>query len=190
MKYSKNLGFVSPSGAGKTTIVNYIAEKYGFQIAKSHSTRLPRYENEQEYIFNSMEEFINLEKSGYFFETEHLFGNYYGTPNKYIVNNNIPTIFNVDIKGISKLKSYLSNFLCIMVLPPSIESLKDRLLIRDGNHSKSRLNRIKEELEFQPDFFIINDKLHETYEIVDNLITMIQYQWDARDKSIDLLNSL
>ncbi len=190
MKYSRNLGFVSPSGAGKTTIVNYIAHKYGFQIAKSHSTRKPRYETEQEYIFDTIEEFTNLEQSGYFFETEYLFGNYYGTPNKYIINNDIPTIFNIDIKGIAKLKSKLHDLICIMVLPPSIESLKQRILIRDGTHCDSRINRIKEELQFTPDFFIINDKLEETYVIVDELITMINYQIFATKKSKELLNSL
>lgn len=185
---SNNLGFVSPSGSGKTTIINYISETYNLNIAKSHTTRQKRYTNDNEYVFNTLEEFIELEKSGFFFEVEYLFGNYYGTPKTYI-NSNECTIFNVDINGINRLKSKI-NLTSIMILPPSISELKQRLIIRDGVHCEKRINRMFDELLFIPDFFIINDDLPNVFKKTDELINMIFYQWKTKSKQLELLKEL
>lgn len=171
-----DLGLVSPSGGGKTTLCDYLVEKYDFLAVKSHTTRKKRHVNECEYIFNTMEEFEKLKCENYFFEYEYLFNNYYGTPKKYFENNNSNLIFNVDMKGISKLKGYLNNIYIISILPPSINILKERLYNRDNNHCNQRLDRAKEELKYEPDFFIINDNIEETKKQLDNIINMINYQ--------------
>ena len=49
----------SPSGAGKTTLVNLLSEQNNFEISISHTTRQPR-PNEtpnKDYFFTSEEEF-------------------------------------------------------------------------------------------------------------------------------------
>ena len=55
----------SPSGAGKTTLVNLLAKKNNFTISVSHTTRNPR-PNEidgKDYFFVSSEEFKRLIKN-------------------------------------------------------------------------------------------------------------------------------
>ena len=71
----------SPSGAGKTTLVNLLSKQNNFEISISHTTRQPR-NNEvsgKDYYFVSDEEFNRLIKNDEFLEYAKVFNNYYGT---------------------------------------------------------------------------------------------------------------
>ena len=71
----------SPSGAGKTTLVNLLSKKDNFEISISHTTRQPR-SNEtsgKDYYFVSDQEFNRLIKNDEFLEYAKVFNNYYGT---------------------------------------------------------------------------------------------------------------
>ena len=75
----------SPSGAGKTTLTKKIAENNkNFTISISHTTRKPRPNeiNGRDYKFVSEQEFNTLVKENNFFEYANIFGNYYGTLKK------------------------------------------------------------------------------------------------------------
>ena len=52
----------SPSGAGKTTLVNLLSQKKNFEISISHTTRKPRLNEVQnkDYYFVNDEEFKKL----------------------------------------------------------------------------------------------------------------------------------
>lgn len=51
---------VAPSGTGKTTIVEYLENKYGLKSIPSYTTRLPRHEGERGHTFVSQGEFNAL----------------------------------------------------------------------------------------------------------------------------------
>ena len=71
----------SPSGAGKTTLVNKISLKNNFQISISHTTRPPR-TNEiegKDYFFVTKDKFEVLIKKNEFLEYAKVFNNYYGS---------------------------------------------------------------------------------------------------------------
>ena len=74
----------SPSGAGKTTLVNLISQKKKFINSVSHTTRKPRSNeiNGKHYFFVSEEEFQNLIKNNEFLEYAKVFNNLYGTTKK------------------------------------------------------------------------------------------------------------
>ena len=74
----------SPSGAGKTTLVNLISQKKKFVNSVSHTTRKPRSNevNGKHYFFVSGEEFQNLIKNDEFLEYAKVFNNLYGTTKK------------------------------------------------------------------------------------------------------------
>ena len=88
----KNMMFVlsSPSGAGKTTLTKKIAENNKkFAISISHTTRKPR-PNEiegKDYYFVSEENFNELVKNENFYEHAKIFGNYYGTQKKSVLES-------------------------------------------------------------------------------------------------------
>lgn len=52
--------FIGPSGAGKTTIANYLHDHYGLTQIESYTTRPPRYEGETGHVFISDKEFDQL----------------------------------------------------------------------------------------------------------------------------------
>lgn len=68
--------FVGPSGSGKTTII----EQLPLKAMLSVTTRKPRAGmNDPGYINMTVEEFLDLEKKGYFFESTFYAGHNYGT---------------------------------------------------------------------------------------------------------------
>ncbi len=169
------LAVAAPSGAGKTTLVSYLKNKYDFVIAKSCTTRSKREEDDDEYNFISKREFLNLEQDDYFVETECIFDNYYGTPRYYTQMNNI--IFNIDVKGVISLKQKVQ-FTSIFIIPPSMQVLKQRLIQRKEENIEKRLARVKEELSYANlfDFIICNNILNDSYEILDQIISLKRHE--------------
>lgn len=51
---------VAPSGAGKTTVTEFLGTKYGLKSIQSYTTRPPRYDGETGHTFISDEEFDKL----------------------------------------------------------------------------------------------------------------------------------
>ena len=95
----------SPSGAGKTTISKKLQQKYqNFKISVSHTTRTPR-PNEVDgidYFFISHDEFKKLIKKNEFYEYAEIFGNYYGTSKKSVldlVKKKNDIVFDIEWQG-------------------------------------------------------------------------------------------
>ena len=99
----------SPSGAGKTTISKKIQQKYqNFKISVSHTTRKPR-PNEVEgidYYFINENDFKNKIKNNEFYEYAKIFGNYYGTSKKSVLDllkKKNDVLFDIDWQGTQQL---------------------------------------------------------------------------------------
>ena len=71
----------SPSGAGKTTLVNLLSNQDNFKVSISHTTRQPRSGEipDKDYFFVSDNEFKRLINNQEFLEFAKVFDNYYGT---------------------------------------------------------------------------------------------------------------
>ena len=78
----------SPSGAGKTTLVNLLSRLDNFEISISHTTRKPRPQEQQDkdYYFVSEEEFKRLINNQEFLEYAKVFNNLYGTTRTPVIN--------------------------------------------------------------------------------------------------------
>ena len=79
----------SPSGAGKTTLVNLLAKHNNFHISISHTTRKPR-DGEipnKDYYFVNDKEFKRLINNQEFLEYAKVFNNYYGTTRTPIIDS-------------------------------------------------------------------------------------------------------
>jgi guanylate kinase len=151
--------FVSPSGCGKTTIVNLILNEFPyFVLSKSYTTRAMRHEKDDEYIFVTREEFHSLQGRGFFLETEEIFSNLYGTPAIYEEN----IIFNIDIKGINNLKKL---FPVISIgIYTSKDHARSRLINRgDTTNIDERMSRYEFEIHEMKklDFMIENENLED-----------------------------
>ena len=99
----------SPSGAGKTTLVNLIVEKKEFINSVSHTTRKPR-SNEvdgKDYFFVNDEQFENLIKKDEFLEYAKVFNNFYGSTKKPVLKNlekGNNVIFDIDWQGTEQIR--------------------------------------------------------------------------------------
>ncbi|OFX77509.1 MAG: guanylate kinase [Bacteroidetes bacterium GWE2_29_8] len=173
MKQTEKVIIISaPSGAGKTTIVKYILQKFAlFEFSVSVTTRKPRIGevNGTDYYFVNKEEFEQLIIENKLIEKEEVYeGLYYGTLKSEIEriwNAKKLVIFEVDVMGGLNLKRYFKEkALSIFIMPPSIDILKQRLLDRKSETDetlKSRLKKAEYELQFAKEFdsIIINDNL-------------------------------
>ncbi len=149
-RYHKIILITAPSGAGKTSIIHYLMNKF-MQLAFSVSatTREPR-GNEKDcidYYFISDKEFKDKIHHKEFLEWEMVYeGKYYGTLKDEIERiwsqNKVP-VLDIDVQGaIHVQQQYPVNTFSIFIQPPSLEELKSRLLLRGSETEESLQARI------------------------------------------------
>ena len=183
-KEKKGMMFVlsSPSGAGKTTLTKKIAENNkNFTISISHTTRKPRSNeiNGRDYKFVSEQEFNTLVKENNFFEYANIFGNYYGTLKKPVLellSKGRDVLFDIDWQGTQQLKKVKNlSMVTFFILPPNIQALKERLLNRhkdQENLIEKRMSKFNEETSHwnEYNYVFVNDNLDTCYEKILNVI--------------------
>jgi len=137
-KEGKLIIFSAPSGAGKTTIVQYLLSKVPeLEFSISATTRQPRGDekDEKDYYFISKEEFLHRIARKQFVEFEEVYsGTFYGTLRteiERIWKKGKTVIFDIDVEGGLHLKrKYNGQALAIFVQPPSLAVLIERLTTR------------------------------------------------------------
>ena len=183
-KEKRGMMFVlsSPSGAGKTTLTKKIAENNkNFTISISHTTRKPRPNeiNGRDYKFVSEQEFNTLVKENNFFEYANIFGNYYGTLKKPVLellSLGRDVLFDIDWQGTQQLKRIKSlSLVTFFILPPNIQALKKRLLNRHKGQEElieKRMDSFNEETSHwnEYNYVFVNDDLDTCYEKILNVI--------------------
>lgn len=163
-----------PSGAGKGTIVSRVREDLGPDravLSISMTTRDPRpgEEDGKQYFFVSKEDFQKKIREGGLLEYAEVYGNYYGTPRSYVmenIENGRDVILEIDIQGALNVKKAFPEGILIFVAPPSLSVLRDRLTGRNTDAEdviRLRLSKAVSELSHIPayDYLIINDVLDE-----------------------------
>lgn len=169
-----------PSGVGKGTIAKLLTERNeNIALSISCTTRKPRTNEEhgREYFFISKEEFNSLKDTGGFLEYSEHFENCYGTPIKFVLDKlkTQDVLLEIDVNGGLEVKKNFPSAVLIMLLPPSVEEVKRRLLKRSTETEekiKMRMERIEYELgkQNQYDYAVVNDELEIAYEDVLKII--------------------
>jgi len=173
MEWGKSIIFSAPSGAGKTTLVHHILNRFPEHTAFSVSaTSRPRRINEVDgvdYYFISEEEFRKGIEEDKFLEWEEVYpGLFYGSlwsEVKKIWGAGKAAVFDIDVEGGLNLKDKMGkNALAIFVMPPSIKILEERLKRRNTDSPQSIARRIaKAEQELKTaalfDVGILNENL-------------------------------
>ena len=172
----------SPSGAGKTTLVNLLAKENNFEISISHTTRQPRPKEtlNKDYYFVNNDEFKRLIKNQEFLEYAKVFNNYYGTTRTPVIDNlnrGKNVLFDIDWQGADQIKNKKLDYKLItfFILPPSKKILFERLSNRD---MKDKLIVEERMQQFERDvlhwinynYVVINDNLDNCYSKIKNLI--------------------
>lgn len=165
--------FTAPSGAGKTTIVRHLLDRYKNQLGFSTSatTRAKR-DHEvdgKDYYFLSESEFRSRIKNGEFVEWEEVYtGQLYGTLKSEvdrIWQEGKHILFDIEVHGATNIKDmYCDDCLAVFIKPPSLLTLVERLKNRKSESQASlnkRIARMKKELSYESAFdrVLVNDLL-------------------------------
>lgn len=172
----------APSGGGKTSISRMILNNNkNIILSVSVTTRKPR-PNEKEgvdYYFKTVEEFQQLKKTNEFLEHAEVYGNFYGTPKKYVnemLENGYSVLFDIDHQGARQIKQNLNgSVVSIFIVPPSLEVLKQRLIARGQDSDYDIEKRLEVAAEVMShadhyDYVVINDNFEKTVKEIQEII--------------------
>jgi guanylate kinase len=174
-----------PSGVGKGTVCGILL-KSNSNIVKSVSvtTRNPRQGeiNGVNYFFVTKDEYQKIKEEGGFLETFEIYGNFYGTPIKFVEENlkkGINVLLEIDVQGALEVKRKMPSALLIFLLPPSMEVLCERLKGRnteDPESFKRRMESAKAEIQNRSryDYCVVNDNAQKAAQEILQIISKYQ----------------
>lgn len=164
----------SPSGAGKTTLSRALLESDSeITMSVSATTRAPRpgETHGKDYYFLSTEDFGIMRNKGEFLEHAKVFGNYYGTPSKPVMDalaNGHDVLFDIDWQGTQQLEEARhEDIVKVFILPPSAQDLEKRLNRRAQDPADvvaARMAKASDEISHyqEYDYIIINENIEKS----------------------------
>jgi guanylate kinase len=185
MKKNLLIIIVAPSGGGKSSFLERILkEEKRLEDTITYTTRAPR-GGESEgnpYHFVNKEKFLELQKQDFFVETAIVHGNLYGTPLdqiEQIWKKSKAAVMDVDVQGARTIRGRFKQAVTIFIMPPSIDELRRRLILRAGGTTPADLEirlktaerEIKTADEF--DFRLMNDDFEPSYQRFKKIIEEI-----------------
>ena len=181
----------APSGAGKTSLVaELLARDRNVKLSVSYTTRGPRpgEVDGREYHFVAAAEFQRMAAAGEFLEHAHVHGNHYGTSKSWIAeqrNAGSDLLLEIDWQGAAQIRKLIPEAISIFILPPSLETLAERLDKRGHDAPQviaGRLRGAREEIahagEF--DYVIINDDFSQAVQDLTCIVSTQRLRADAQ----------
>lgn len=168
---SNGLLFVisGPSGAGKGTVVAELvkdSDNLGLSVSATTREMRPGETDGVSYHFVTKEQFEKLIAEGKMLEyNRYVNGNYYGTPLsevEKVLSEGKDLILEIDVNGGIQVKEKVPDAVRIMIVPPSLEELEERLRDRGTETEETlrlRLARAREEMELsgEYDYVVVNE---------------------------------
>ena len=172
----------SPSGGGKTSLINKLFEdsrSANFEKSISDTSRQKRQGDLEgkDYYFLSEKDFKDKIKKEEYVEYATVFGNFYGTSKEEIKTkyNNSNLILELDWQGAYAVKELFDNAKLIFLVPPSLDDLKQRLIKRNLDSSEeieNRLSEAKKEISKSEmyDYLVLNDDFDKAFEDLSQIL--------------------
>ena len=179
----------APSGTGKSTLCKYLLQVIHYlEFSISWTTREKRSGEVHgvNYWYHLIEEFIEMINSGGFIEYEEVYpGKFYGTPYSEIERitqkNHHHILLDIDVKGACSVKKKYPHAKIILLVPPSLDVLKERLINRGDTKPEDieeRFKKSQEELAFAEEMMatrifdvkITNDDLNVAKNLIERVV--------------------
>ena len=170
-----------PSGCGKNTVFDALAQRDN-EIGQTVSvtTRKPR-DGERDgidYYYISEEEFLTKVENGEFVEYVHYATSYYGTLRAEIdrvLNLYKKVALVIEVNGALNIKKMYPEAISVFLMPPSKETLVERINCRgtmDADELERRMKTAEEEMQksCEYDHIVVNDVLEKAVEEVYNIL--------------------
>lgn len=172
-----------PSGVGKSTIDKQALARCDAEFSVSATTRPPRHGevDGREYHFVTRATFEKMIADDRLLEYAEVFGNYYGTPAEPVrqaMADGRTILLEIDIQGGLQVHRRMPEATFVLIVPPSMDELKRRLIERKTEDAESlarRLAKAQQELTTarQSGAYtheIVNDEL---FRAVDELLDIL-----------------
>ena len=153
-------------------------------MSVSMTTRSPRKGeiDKVHYHFVDRESFEKLIEEDGFMEYADVYGNFYGTPKRKVlewINAGIDVILEIDVQGAMQIKKNYPEGVFIFILPPSLTELKNRIKGRGSETEETMARRLGEALNEircidKYDYRVINEELDVAIDRVRAIITAEQ----------------
>ena len=175
----------APSGAGKDTVIDRLLQTEKVPDAVVYVTatsRKPRpgEVHGQHYFFYEPEKFREEIEAGNFLEWSMVHGDFKGVRRDALadtLHEHRVVIVKPEPQGMRKIKALLPEVLTIFIMPPSVESLRHRLLSRGTETPEQlelRLRNAEIEMAAAPeyDYVVVNEdgKIDETVAEISSII--------------------
>lgn len=194
---SPSLFIVSaPSGTGKTTLNRRLVSEHKDRLAMSVSyTARPIRPGEVDgvdYHYVQDSSFRDLIKRGEMLEYAEVFGVLYGTAKAEVARITAlgqSCILEIDVQGWEQVKRAMPEAKSVLILPPSIKELWQRLAGRGTEAEKVRWRRLKtarEEISkgHLYDYFLVNAAFDDAYRDLQSIIINGKNSGMARDQGL------
>ncbi len=176
--------FSAPSGAGKSTIVNHLLEKYPeLEFSISATSRAPRgnEQNGKEYYFFTADRFRQMIAEDKFVEHEEVYpGSFYGTLKSEVERiwaKGHVIVFDIDVKGgVNVKRIFGDSAFSVFIQAPSVQELRQRLTGRGTDSAEAiekRVAKAASEMEFAAgkfDYVLVNDDLDTALAEADRIV--------------------
>lgn len=171
----------APSGGGKTSLIRALIERdRRLGPSVSHTTRAarPGERHGEHYYFVDEREFRSLVDEDAFLEYALVFGDYKGTSKREVENRTAAgcdVLLDIDWQGARQVRESMPDSRSIFILPPSLETLKERLA-RRGQDSpeviERRMGKARSEISHwdEFDFVVVNDDFEDAVSELQSII--------------------
>jgi len=177
-----------PSGVGKTTITRAVEQAIPDAVFSVSATTRPRTAADREgvdYQFIDDASFDAMIKAGAFLEHAGVFGKRYGTPRSWVeekLSLGKLVILEIDVQGALSVKQQLPDAFALFVLPPSEETLLQRLRARAREAEdviQKRFAKAREEIATAQscgvyDLFLVNRVIEESVAVAVAVVNLMR----------------
>lgn len=142
-----------------------------------------------DYFFVTREEFEERIRNNGFLEYAEFVGEYYGTPLDYIekqMDKGKEVIVEIEVQGALQVRERIPEAVFVFIVPPSKNSLIERLKIR-GTEAESkiqeRISKAEREfgLAYKYDYIVVNDEVENA---ADRIYAIIRAEHAKTERSI------
>lgn len=183
MNDEKGILFIlsGPSGVGKGTVRKNLFEQVTdlkYSISMTTRERRPGEVDGVDYFYKSKEAFEKLIEQNQLLEYAKYVNNYYGTPRDYVertLEAGYDVFLEIEVQGALQVKKTFPEGVFIFLFPPSLEELKNRIMLRGTESNELVLNRLKEarkEIEMMDsyDYVVVNDQVNHAVAKIQSII--------------------
>lgn len=182
-----------PSGVGKGTVRKALFDMKGHNLVYSISmtTRPPRNDETDgvDYYFVDEKTFLENIKEDKFLEWAKFVGHYYGTPKDEVesyLDRGKEVVLEIEVDGALQVREKMKEAVFIFLVPPSKETLYNRLVERGTENPELINDRFKKAqneflLAYKYDYIVVNDDVNNA---ADRIMAIIRAEHSRTQRSI------